>query len=220
MSMSYLMLIVLTLIIGVGAQAWVNGALKKYSKKPIESGKTGAEAAHEMLSYYGLSIPVNMGGEGQDFFDPRSNSITLSPSSYHGSSITALATACHECGHACQYAQKYFPMTFRSALVPVVNTCSNIWAVILIAGIALNLAGLTWLAIGLYAMSVVFALVTLPVEFNASNRAIAYMNSIGLAKNEIRGSKSVLRACAFTYVAAMLSSLLQLLYLIGTQDRN
>ena len=220
MSMSYLMLIILTLIIGVGAQAWVNGALRKYSKRPIASGKTGAQAAHEMLRYYGLDIPVQMGGEGQDFFDPRTNSITLSPSSYHESNITALATACHECGHACQYAQNYFPMRFRSALVPVVNTCSNIWVVILIAGIALNLAGLTWLAIGLYAMSVVFALVTLPVEFNASNRAIAYMDSIGLAQKEIRGSKSVLRACAFTYVAAMLSSLLQLLYLIGTQDRN
>ena len=111
-------------------------------------------------------------------------------------------------------------MSFRSALVPVVNACSNIWVIILFVGIALNLAGLTWLAIGLYAMSVVFALVTLPVEFNASNRAIAYMDSIGLDKGEIRGSKSVLRACAFTYVAAMLSSLLQLLYLIGTQDRR
>ncbi len=220
MSFSYLMLIVLTLIIGVGAQAWVNHALKKYSRRGIQSNKTGAQAAREMLNFYGINIPVNMGGEGQDFFDPRSNSITLSPSSFSESSITALATACHECGHACQYAQKYAPMTFRSALVPVVNLCSNIWVVILFVGIALNMAGLTWAAIGLYAMSVVFALVTLPVEFNASNRAIAYMQTIGLNNEEIRGSKSVLRACAFTYVAAMLSSLLQLIYLIGVQERQ
>ena len=213
--MSYLALIVLTLIIGVGAQAWVNHALKKYSRVPIASNKTGAQAAREMLNFYGIDIPINMGAEGQDFFDPRTNSITLSPSAYGQASITALATACHECGHACQYAQKYAPMSIRSALVPAVNLCSNVWVVVLFLGIALNVAGLTWAAIGLYAVSVLFALVTLPVEFNASNRAIAYMQTIGLSKQEICGSKSVLRACAFTYVAAMLASLLQLIYLLG-----
>ena len=150
--MSYLALIVLTLIIGVGAQAWVNHALKKYSRVPIASNKTGAQAAREMLNFYGIDIPINMGAEGQDFFDPRTNSITLSPSAYGQASITALATACHECGHACQYAQKYVPMSIRSALVPAVNLCSNVWVVVLFLGIALNVAGLTWAAIGLYAV--------------------------------------------------------------------
>ncbi len=214
--MSYLMLIVLTLIIGLIASAWCNSALKKYSKVPSFSGLTGETVARQMLAFYGISnVPVKMGSEGQDFFDPRSNSITLSPSVFSGRSVTSLATVCHECGHACQYATGYTPMKVRSAIVPAVNLCSNIWMIILIVGIALNLAGFYYLAIALYAISVVFALVTLPVEFDASNRALKYMDQIGLSKDERDGSAAVLRACAFTYVAAALTSLLQLIYLIG-----
>ena len=217
---SYILLIVVTLAIGLGSQAWVKSALSKYQNVPIASGLTGAQAAKQMLSYYGVDIPVQMGQEGQDFFDPSTNSITLSPSAFNTSNITSLATACHECGHACQYATGYSMMKFRTALVPVVNLCSNAWIIVFMIGIFLNLAGFAWLAIGLYAATVLFALVTLPVEFDASSRAIKYMKTINIDQSEVKGSEKVLRACAFTYVAAMLASLLQLFYLIGQAQRR
>ncbi len=169
-----------------------------------------------MLMYYGIGdVEVHRGGPGQDFFDPRTNSVTLSPDAYAGRSITATATACHEVGHACQYAQGYAPMKIRGALVPVVNLASNAWIFLLMMGIFLNIAGLTTAAIVMYAAVVIFQLVTLPVEFNASQRAMAYMNTTGLPQAEQAGSFNVLRACALTYVAAALTSILQLLWLLG-----
>ena len=127
----------------------------------------------------------------------------------------ATATACHEVGHACQYAQGYAPMKIRGALVPVVNLASNAWIFLLMMGIFLNIAGLPTAAIVMYAAVVIFQLVTLPVEFNASQRAMAYMNTTGLPQAEQAGSFNVLRACALTYVAAALTSILQLLWLLG-----
>ena len=216
MDYSYLALIVVTLAIGLGAQAYVNGKLSKYASVPVVNGLTGAEAARQMLAYYGIQgVEVRPGGEGQDFFDPRSNSVTLSPEAYAGSSVTATATACHEVGHACQFAAGYTPMKVRAAIVPVVNLASNAWIFILLIGIFLNMVGLVWAAIIMYAAVVVFQLVTLPVEFNASRRAMAYMGSIGLPPAEQKGAFDVLRACALTYVAAALTSSLQLLWLLG-----
>ena len=145
--------------------------------------------------------------------------VTLGPDSYDGRSITATATACHEVGHAYQYAQGYAPMKVRGALVPVVNLASNAWMLLLLMGIILNIAGLTTLAIVMYAAVVLFQLVTLPVEFDASKRAMVYMSSIALPQAEQAGSFNVLRACALTYVAAALTSILQLLWLL-TQRRD
>lgn len=218
--MSYLMLIVVTLVIGLGAQAYVNHKLNKYSQIPIMNGLTGAQCAKQMLSYYGIGgVEVLMGGRGQDFFDPRSNSVTLSPDVFNGRSITATATACHEVGHACQFASDYTPMKIRSAIVPVANAASNAWIFLLLIGIFLNIVGLIWLAIIMYAVVVLFQLATLPVELNASKRAMAYMGSIGLPQSEQKGSFDVLRACAFTYLAAALTSILQLLWLLNqTRD--
>ena len=219
-SSGYLLLIVVTLVLGCGATAWVNHQLKKYQRVPIGNGLTGAEAARQMLAYYGIShVPVQRGGHGQDFFDPRTNSVTLSPEAYDGRTITATATACHEVGHACQYAQGYMPMKARGSLVPVANAASNAWVFILLLGVVMQLSGLVTLAIIMYAAVVLFQLVTLPVEFNASSRAMAYMGAIGMPANERSGSASVLRACALTYVAAALTSILQLLWLLG-QQRN
>lgn len=219
-SSSYLTLIVVTLVIGMGATWYVNHKIKKYSNVPISNGLTGAEAARRMLAYYGITnVAVYRGGPGQDFFDPRSNSVTLSPDSYDGRSVTATATACHEVGHACQYAENYAPMKVRGALVPAVNVASNAWVFLLMIGIVLNLSGLSMLAIIMYAVVVLFQVVTLPVEFNASRRAMAYMGSIGLPQGERSGSFDVLRACALTYVAAALTSVLQLLWLLG-QNRD
>lgn len=218
MDMGYLGLIVVTLIIGCGATFWVNKQLKSYQRVPVSSGLTGAEVARGMLAYYGIhNVPVNRGGHGQDFFDPRTNSVTLSPEAYDGRSITATATACHEVGHACQYAEGYSPMKVRGSLVPVVNLASNAWVFLLMLGIFMQLSGLVTLAIIMYAAVVLFQVVTLPVEFNASSRAMRYMGTIGLPDGERSGSAKVLRACAYTYVAAALTSILQLLWLLGQQ---
>ncbi len=215
-STGYIILIVVSTVIGFGAQAYVNSQIKKYSNVPSSWGLTGVQAGQNMLAYNGVQgVPFHRGGESEDHFDPRNNSITLDPHAYSQPSITAIATACHEVGHACQFAQGYGPMKFRSALVPVVNFASNAWMIALLAGIFMNLAGLIDLAIILYAFAVLFQLVTLPVEFNASHRAMQYLEAAGLPQGERAGAFSVLRACALTYVAAALVSALQLLWLLG-----
>lgn len=219
MAMSYWMLIIVTLAMGLAASGYVNHQLKKYSQVPSSTGITGAQAAENMLVSHGVyGVRIYQGAEGQDHFDPRDNSISLSPSVFGRSSVTAIATACHEAGHACQFAQDYTPMKVRGAIVPVVNLASNAWIFILLIGIFMNMAGLIDLAIIMYAAVVLFQLVTLPVEFNASHRAMDYMKSINLPKAEVTSSFSVLRACALTYVAAALASLLQLVYLLGMRD--
>lgn len=217
--MSYLTLVLVTLVIGMAASGYVNSQLKKYQNVRSQSGLTGAQAAEKMLRDNGVTgVSITRGAEGQDHFDPRTNSIALSPSVYDHSSVTAYATACHEVGHACQFAQGYAPLKIRSAIVPAVNLASNAWIFILLIGIFMNLMGLVDLAIIMYAAVVVFQLVTLPVEFNASHRAMDYMKATGLPQAEVAGSFSVLRACALTYVAAALASLLQLVYLLGMRD--
>lgn len=219
MQFGYVGLVVITLIIGLFATGYVNKQIKKYTKVPISSGLTGAEAAQRMLSRYGVNdVTVKQGSAGQDFYDPRTRSITLDPDAYSGRSITATATACHEAGHACQHAQGYAPMKVRSAIVPVVSFASNSWMFLLIAGIIFQIANLVNLAILFYAFAVLFQLVTLPVEFNASARAMTYMEEMGLAQAEQGGAYSVLRACALTYVAAALTSILQLLWLLGQRN--
>ena len=219
MNMSYLMLVAATLVIGLGAQWYVNSQLKKYTHVSIGNGLTGAECARRMLADYGIpDVQVYRGGPGQDFFDPRSNSVTLSPEAYDGRTITATATACHEVGHACQYAQDYAPMKIRGAIVPAVNLASNAWIFLLMLGIIMVSNNLILAAIVMYAVVVLFQLVTLPVEFNASRRAMVYMGEIGLAQQEQAGAWNVLRACALTYVAAALTSILQLLWLLGQRQ--
>ena len=219
MQMSYWMLVIVTLIMGMAASGYVNSQLKKYAKVPSSSGITGAQAAERMLRDNGVTgVQILCGSEGQDHFDPRTNSISLSPSVYGESTVTAYATACHEAGHACQFAQGYMPLKIRSAMWPAVNLASNIWIFVLIAGIILVMNQLIDVAIIMYAIVVLFQVVTLPVEFNASHRAMDYMKSIHLPEGEVAGSFSVLRACALTYVAAALASLLQLVYLLGVRD--
>ena len=129
------------------------------------------------------------------------------------------ANACHEAGHAAQREQGYFMMRVRAALVPVVNFTQNIWMLVFMLGVFMNVAGLTTLAIALFAFSVIFQLVTLPVEINASRRAVAYIEQSGMGDTNVRGAKKVLTAAALTYVAAALTSILKLLYLLGrTRD--
>lgn len=219
-SYSYILLIVVTTIIGLAAQGYVTRQISKYSRVPNQQGLSGVEAGMNMLRARGVQgVSFRQGGPSQDFFDPRTNSVTLDPDAYNGRSITAYATACHEVGHACQHAQGYVPMKIRAALVPVVNFASNSWMVFLIVGIALYTVPLGRtlfnIAILLYAFAVLFELVTLPVEFNASRRGLAYMEEAGLAEGDRAGAFRVLRACALTYVAAALVSVLQLFWLLG-----
>ena len=217
--MGYWMLIIVTLAIGMAASGYVNSQLKKYQQYRSSSGLTGREAAERMLAANGVTgVTIKRGNEGQDHFDPRTNSISLSPSVYDQCTVTAYATACHEVGHACQFAQGYAPLKIRSAIWPVANFASNAWIFVLMIGILLVMNSLIDVAIIMYACVVLFQIITLPVEFNASHRAMDYMKSINMPEGEVAGSFSVLRACALTYVAAALASLLQLVYLLGMRD--
>lgn len=217
--MEYILLVVVTLALGLGSQAYVKNQLTKYSRIAVSNGLTGAQAAWQMLQYYGLTdVTIRAGGNGEDYFDPRTNSITLSPEAFGVATITSMATACHEVGHACQYAQGYTPMKIRSAIVPVANIASNFWIFLFMIGVALNLMGLVDAAILLYACVVLFALVTLPVEFDASKRARQYMAVSGVTTAEQQGASQVLTACALTYVAAALASAMQLMYLLIQRD--
>lgn len=214
----YFAIMILTLVIGGGAQLYVTSQLKKYSHVPSSYGITGAEMARRMSVDKGISnVGVMRGGPNQDFFDPRSNSVTLGTEAYGQYSITAIATAVHEMGHASQFAEGYAFMKFRSALVPVVNFCSNAWMIIFMLGLLMGAAGGTTLmkvGIIMFAAVLLFQLVTLPVEFDASRRGLAYLQATGMNQAELSGAYSVLRACALTYVAAALTALLQLVYMV------
>ena len=216
----YMFTMVLTLAIAAAAQWYVSHQLKKYSHVPCTLGLTGAQMAQLMIADNALgNVAVYRGGPSQDFFDPRNNSVTLDPDAYNYGSITSVATAAHEVGHAIQYAQGYTFMKIRSALVPVVNLASNTWIMILFVGILLSSTGFIKLAIVLFSATLLFQLVTLPVEFDASRRGLQYLQARGMVAGELTGATSVLRACALTYVAAALTSVIQLIYLVmSTRD--
>ena len=225
--MSYLFVIVVTLILGMGTQAYIKSTYAKYSKISNGCNITGAQAARKMLNDNGLTDVAirEVSGSLTDHYDPRNRTVNLSQGVYGSASVAAVAVACHECGHAVQHATNYAPMQVRSALIPAVNIASNAWVFILIIGFVLNWFGLVFLACIVYAIVVLFQFVTLPVEFNASRRGLAYISSGGfgaMANNPgvYNGQKSVLRAAALTYVAAALSSLLTLLYYLSRAQRN
>jgi len=216
--MSYFALILLVLVLGLGAQALVRGSYKKWKKTQSSFGVCGADAARTMLNNQGLSgvTIVEIPGTLTDNFDPRTNVVSLSSEVYHGRTVSAVAIACHESGHAVQHAQEYVPAKVRSSLVPVVSVASNLWVFALILGIFLSLVGFIYAAIAMFGAVLIFQLVTLPVEFDASKRALAFVKGSGwLTQQELGGAKSVLRSASLTYVAAALASILQLLYLLG-----
>lgn len=153
-------------------------------------------------------------GHLTDYYDPRDNQLHLSDENYEQGSVASVAVACHEAGHAVQTAKGYAFGRLRTALVPVVNITQQAWAVVFMLGVFLSFSGLIRLAVALFAFSVVFQLVTLPVEIDASRRAVAYLSASGQGLDE-RGARQVLTAAALTYVSAALISILQLLYLLG-----
>lgn len=220
-------LVLIGLVICLGASALVNMTMSKYSKASNSTGITGAEAARRILNSEGLySVQVEcLPQDGGDHYDPKSNTVRLSYSNYHKATVTAVSVAAHECGHAIQHDKDYVFLNFRTALVPVVNIGSRLGVPLIILGVILSWNyWLIQIGIWAFALSLLFQVVTLPVEFNASARAVAKIDQYGLlSRTENTGAKKVLTAAALTYVAAVASSALQLLRLIllfGGRRRN
>ena len=212
------LLVIAGAVICLLASAHVNNSMNKYKKVANRSGITGAECARRILNNEGLyqvKIECLDKNEG-DHYDPSSQTVRLSYDNYHYASITAVGVAAHECGHAIQHAKGYSPMKVRSAIVPVVNIGSKLGMPLILIGVLLSWNQvLIQVGIWAFSLSVLFQLVTLPVEFNASGRAIAKLEQYGiLSGTENQGCKKVLRAAAYTYVAATASSILQVLRLI------
>jgi len=213
----YIILVVPAIIISLIAQANVKGAYRKWSKISNRQGITGAAAAQRVLAYYGINgVRIEqVAGNLTDHYDPRTNVIRLSPQVFSGASIASVGIACHEAGHAAQYAQGYAPIKVRNKILPVANIGSSFGVILALIGYFLGFGILTDIGIVLFAAVVVFQLVTLPVEFNASSRAVKVIDETGLLyAEEQAGAKKVLRAAAMTYVAALLTSLASLLRLI------
>ncbi|WP_249871853.1 zinc metallopeptidase [Oceanobacillus saliphilus] len=214
---SYLIYIALLLIIPMWAQAKVKSTYTKFSKIPTSSSMTGAEVARKILDDNGL-YDVQIGqtkGTLTDHYDPRKKVIKLSDGIYHGRSMASSAVAAHEVGHAIQDQQEYVFLKFRSALVPIANFGSNISFFLIIAGMLMGAMNLFLFGIIFMSAAVLFQLVTLPVEFDASNRAMTQLISAGVIRNnEERDTKKVLNAAALTYVAAALVAVAELVRFI------
>lgn len=219
----YFLFMIPGLIISMWASARVNSTYKKYQNVRIMSGLTGAQAARQILDGNGLQhVAVNhVTGNLTDHYDPRTQTVNLSDATYASPSVGAVGVAAHECGHAVQDATGYTFLKVRNAIVPVCNIGSRLSVPLIIAGFLLSITQLVSVGIILFSLAVVFQLITLPVEFNASARALQTLNSTGMVTPEESGGvKNVLTAAALTYVAALLQSLLQLLYYITLSNRR
>lgn len=222
-------LVIIGLVISILASAMVDSAMNKYHKVGNSTGLTGAECARRILDNEGLyyvqveELDSNKG----DHYDPTANAVRLSHRNYYGRTVTAMGVAAHECGHAIQHAQDYVPIRIRTALVPVVNIGSRASMPLIFLGVVLSWNYLLIrLGIIAFSLTVLFQLATLPVEFNASSRALERLERYGIVtQQENRGCRKVLSAAAMTYVAGVLASVLQLLRLIllfggGGRRRN
>ena len=205
------------------AQYKVSTTTNKYLRVNAHRGYTGEQVARTILDTNGLyDVSVEMvRGHLSDHYDPRRKVVRLSQDIYYGTSITSVSVAAHECGHAIQHAKGYAPLNIRSTLVPVVNFASNISWLLILLGLLMSRGVFLQIGILLFSASVLFQLITLPVEFNASSRALVQLDNLGIVESkELRGSRQVLTAAALTYVAAALTSVLQLLRLIALADRK
>jgi len=213
----YLLLMAPAFLISLGAQIWVKSAFSKYSKIDSTSGYSGAQAAYNILRRNGIDdVDIEeTSGFLSDHYDPRTKTLRLSPNVYRSRSLAALGIAAHEAGHALQHAYGYVPLQLRSLLVPVTSVGSNLAWPLLIIGFILHSAMLVQVGIIFFAGVVLFQLVTLPVEFNASSRALSALRKSGLVTEyEISGSREVLTAAAMTYVAAAAAAIMQLIYFL------
>jgi Zn-dependent membrane protease YugP len=214
----YLIFMAPAFILMMAVQIYVNSAYNKWSRVAATSRMTGAQAAQRLISAGGLydvrvqAIPGNL----TDHYDPRTKVLNLSAGVYQGASVASLAVAAHELGHAMQDNEQYFPLRLRAALVPAVNIGSYLGWILIIIGLLLGTRGVSvaWLGVGIFGLGAVFALATLPVELNASARAKRLLVDAGLiiGEEEQRGVNNVLNAAALTYVAALVTAVMQLLY--------
>lgn len=209
-------LVILAFMLTLFASFGVKATFSRYSKIQNRGGLTGSIAARRVLDMNGLQhVRIErISGDLTDHFDPKANVIRLSDSVYDSDSVAAVGVAAHEAGHAVQHACNYAPINFRNALVPVVNISNSLSMPLFVLGLILGMTGLAYLGVILFSAALLFQLVTLPVEFNASRRAVKILSSGGLLQEaELRGARSVLRAAAMTYVAATAATALQLLRL-------
>ena len=210
-------------IFSIWAQISVNSTFEKYSKKQTRRGITGADAARRVLNENGLyDVRIeNIRGNLNDHYDPRENVIRLSNAVYDSPSAAAVGVAAHEAGHAVQYAKKYAPIKLRTAIIPITRFGSAAAMPLFIIGMFAALPALMYVGIAFYSVALLFQLITLPVEFNASNRAMEALDSSGiLSDDELKASRKVLTAAAMTYVAALATSLLSILRLLVIANRR
>lgn len=213
----YLILVVPALLLAIWAQVQVKTTYRKYSHVPNSRGMTGAYAAQAVLNFYGITdVRIErVSGNLTDHYDPRSKVIRLSDGVYNSSTVAAIGIACHEAGHAAQHAENYAPIKIRNAIIPVCNIGSTIGIPLALIGWIFSFSILIYVGLGLYAAVFIFQVATLPVEFNASRRAIKVIDETQLLRDdEIGGAKKVLAAAAMTYVASMIVSLANLLRLL------
>lgn len=213
----FLILVVPAMIIAMIAQFKVNSAFNKESKHLSSRGLTGAQAAQRVLSYYGITnVRIEaISGKLTDHYDPRSNVIRLSTDVYSSTSIAAIGVACHEAGHAAQHAENYVPIKIRNAIIPICNIGSQLGLPLVLIGFIVGFEPLVTVGLVLYALISVFQFATLPVEFDASARAMKVITETELLyEDEQKGARKVLTAAAMTYVAALIVSLANLLRLI------
>ena len=213
----YLILALPGLLLALWAQARVKGTFNKYSKVRTVRSATGAEVARYLLDQQGLHDVRVEETQGflSDHYDPRTRVLRLSPDVYRQPSVAAAGVAAHEMGHAMQHSGGYAPLQIRSAIVPAVQFGSSLAPILFIVGFLLNFTPLAWLGVILFGTAVVFSLITLPVEFDASKRAKVLLNSSGiLSPQEVKGVDKVLDAAALTYVAAAVAAIGQLLYYV------
>ena len=222
----YLFLVLPMFFLAILAQMRVKSSYSKYRKIRNSRGLTGAMAAQRVLDYYNITnVRIErIGGELTDNFDPRINTIRLSEDIFDGNSIASVGIACHEAGHAAQHAENYAPVKIRNSIISVCNIGSFVGIPLAIIGLAINSEPIYLIGLFLYAFVALFQLVTLPVEFNASARAVKVIEETGLlSEEENKGAKSVLKAAAMTYVAALavsLANLLRIMLLITGRRRR
>lgn len=219
----YIILVLPVLILSMVASARVNSSFKKYSKVMSSRRMTGAQAAFEVLRYYGITnVQIErVSGNLTDHYDPRTNVIRLSDNVYNSTSVAAIGVACHEAGHAAQYAQSYVPIKLRNFILPVANLGSKLGFPLAILGYFLGFEPLAMFGVAFFSFAVLFQLITLPVEFNASKRALSVIGQVDiLGDEEKKGAKKVLTAAAMTYVAALAVSVANLLRLILMVNRR
>lgn len=213
---NYLFFMLPAILLGLIAQFYVNSKYNKWSRVQNRSGISGAQVAQGLMTGHGMQNLQLKGIAGHltDHYDPRNKTLALSQNIAQTPSVAAMAIAAHELGHAQQDKENYFPMRLRSALVPMVNIGTNLGWILIMVGLLIQLSGLAWLGVVAFSGGVVFSLATLPVELDASRRARVMLKSSGMitSQEEERGVKQVLNAAALTYVAAIITSLMQLLY--------